>query len=100
MKSENIIIDNNKMIYTGENDEEVLNCEGGPCNFVYNDRRIQNSSIIMTQLKQVYKCEVCGNMVEIIHASNGTLVCCGQPMTLQVENTVDAVKEKHVPVVS
>ncbi len=53
----------------------------------------------MTQLKQIYKCEICGNMVEVIHASGGTLVCCGQPMTLQVENTVDAAKEKHVPVI-
>ena len=53
----------------------------------------------MTQLKQVYKCEICGNIVEIVHASGGTLVCCGQPMALQVENTADAAKEKHVPVV-
>ena len=53
----------------------------------------------MTQLKQVYKCEICGNIVEVIHASGGILVCCGQPMTLQVENTVDAAKEKHIPVV-
>ncbi|MGK0467318.1 desulfoferrodoxin [Clostridium sp.] len=53
----------------------------------------------MTKLKQVYKCELCGNMVEIVHESGGVLVCCGQPMTLQIENTVDAAKEKHVPVV-
>jgi len=53
----------------------------------------------MTELKQVYKCEVCGNIVEVIHASAGILVCCGQPMTLQVEKIVDAAKEKHVPVV-
>ena len=31
----------NKKIYTGENDEEVLNCEGNPCNFVYNDTDIK-----------------------------------------------------------
>ena len=53
----------------------------------------------MTELKQVYKCEVCGNIVEVIHANAGILVCCGQPMTLQVEKVVDAAKEKHVPVV-
>jgi len=53
----------------------------------------------MTELKQVYKCKVCGNIVEVIHARAGILVCCGQPMTLQVENVVDAAKEKHVPVV-
>ncbi len=53
----------------------------------------------MTKLKQVYKCELCGNIVEVLHESGGTLVCCGQPMTLQVENTVDAAKEKHVPII-
>jgi len=53
----------------------------------------------MTKLKEVYKCEVCGNIVEILHAAAGVLVCCEQPMILQVENTVDAAKEKHVPVV-
>jgi len=53
----------------------------------------------MTKRLQVYKCEVCGNMVEVIHDGPGQLVCCNQPMTLQVENTVDAAKEKHVPVI-
>jgi superoxide reductase len=53
----------------------------------------------MTELNQIYKCNVCGNMVELVHASVGTLVCCGQPMQLMKENTVDASKEKHVPVV-
>lgn len=53
----------------------------------------------MTELKQVYKCEVCGNMVEVVHKAGGTLVCCGKPMTLLGENTVDASNEKHVPVV-
>jgi superoxide reductase len=54
----------------------------------------------MTELNQVYKCAVCGNVVEVVHASGGTLVCCGQPMVLQKENTVDASKEKHVPVIA
>jgi superoxide reductase len=53
----------------------------------------------MTELKQVYKCEVCGNMVEVVHGSGGTLVCCNKPMKLMVENTVDASTEKHLPVV-
>ena len=48
---------------------------------------------------QVYKCEVCGNIVEVIHGGRGTLVCCGKPMVLFTENTVDASQEKHVPVV-
>lgn len=48
---------------------------------------------------EVYKCGVCGNMVEVIHVGGGELVCCGKPMILQIENTVDASKEKHVPVI-
>jgi superoxide reductase len=48
---------------------------------------------------EVYKCEVCGNIVEVLHGGKGELVCCGQPMKLYKENTVDAAKEKHVPVV-
>ena len=53
----------------------------------------------MTQRLQIYKCEVCGNIVEILHEGAGELVCCGQPMKLLVANTVDAAKEKHVPVI-
>jgi len=53
----------------------------------------------MTQRLQIYKCEICGNIVEVLHEGKGELVCCGQPMKLFVENTVDAAKEKHVPVV-
>ncbi len=53
----------------------------------------------MAQKLEVYKCEVCGNIVEVLHAGGGELVCCGQPMKLMAENTVDAAKEKHVPVI-
>jgi superoxide reductase len=53
----------------------------------------------MTEKLQIYKCEVCGNIVEVLHPGAGQLVCCGQPMKLFIENTVDAAKEKHVPVV-
>ena len=53
----------------------------------------------MAQQLEVYKCEVCGNIVEVLHGGTGELVCCGQPMKRFVENTVDAAKEKHVPVV-
>ena len=53
----------------------------------------------MTMLREIYKCAICGNIVEVIHASDGELVCCGQPMQLLKENTVDASKEKHVPVI-
>lgn len=53
----------------------------------------------MNKLNQIYKCNVCGNIVQMVHASKGTLICCGQDMVLQKENTVDAAKEKHVPVI-
>jgi superoxide reductase len=53
----------------------------------------------MTQRLQIYKCEVCGNIVEVLHEGAGELVCCGQPMKLLTANTVDAAKEKHVPVI-
>ncbi len=53
----------------------------------------------MTEKLQVYKCEICGNMVSMVHSGVGTLVCCGAPMKFLVENTVDAAKEKHVPVI-
>ena len=53
----------------------------------------------MTKKLKVYKCDVCGNIVEMIHGGEGELVCCGEPMKLSKENTVDAAKEKHVPVI-
>jgi len=53
----------------------------------------------MTKKNEIYKCEVCGNVVEVLQGEKGELVCCGQPMKLMAENTVDAAKEKHVPVV-
>jgi superoxide reductase len=53
----------------------------------------------MTKLNEIYKCNVCGNIVEMAHTGIGQLVCCGQPMILQIANTVDASKEKHVPII-
>ena len=47
----------------------------------------------MTQLNQIYKCGICGNVVEVVHAGVGELVCCGQPMNLLQENTTDAATE-------
>jgi superoxide reductase len=49
--------------------------------------------------RDVYKCGQCGMIVEVLHGAGGALVCCGKPMALQAENTVDASKEKHVPVI-
>lgn len=53
----------------------------------------------MTKRNEVYRCKHCGAIVEVINPAGGTLYCCGEPMELLTENTVDAAKEKHVPVV-
>jgi superoxide reductase len=53
----------------------------------------------MAKRLEVYKCEICGNIVEVLHGGQGELVCCGEPMTLLEEKTADATTEKHVPVV-
>ena len=53
----------------------------------------------MAERLEVYKCELCGNIVEVLHGGAGELVCCGQAMTQLTENTVDAATEKHVPVI-
>jgi len=53
----------------------------------------------VTQLNEIYKCEICGNIVELTHAGVGELVCCGKPMILQIEKTQDEGNEKHVPVI-
>lgn len=53
----------------------------------------------MAERLEVYKCDLCGNIVEVMHGGGGALVCCGEDMKLQVEGTVDAVREKHVPVI-
>ena len=53
----------------------------------------------MTERKQIWKCNVCGNIVEVLHEGADALVCCGVSMILQVENSVDAAEEKHVPVI-
>lgn len=47
----------------------------------------------------IYKCEVCGNIVEVVHEGMGDLVCCGKPMVFREENSTDAAIEKHVPVI-
>jgi len=53
----------------------------------------------MANVLEIYKCELCGNIIEVMHGGEGELVCCGEPMKLMNENTVDASKEKHVPVI-
>lgn len=53
----------------------------------------------MAELMQIYKCSICGIIVQVLHPGGGDLVCCGVPMELLKENSVDASKEKHVPVI-
>lgn len=53
----------------------------------------------MAKVLEVYKCDICGNIVELFISGGGPLACCGAPMILKEENTVDASKEKHVPVI-
>lgn len=54
----------------------------------------------VTAKRQVYQCKVCGNLVEVLVVGGGTLVCCGAEMSLLAENSVEASKEKHIPVIS
>lgn len=53
----------------------------------------------MAKRLEIYKCEICGNIVEVLNGAGGKLVCCNKEMTLLQENTVDASKEKHVPII-
>jgi superoxide reductase len=53
----------------------------------------------MALQNQIYKCNICGNVVEVLHPGNGQLVCCGKPMDLLIEKNEDIGKEKHVPIV-
>jgi len=53
----------------------------------------------MTKKLQIYKCEICGNIVEVLHEGVGQLVCCGQTMKLLEEKTEEQGKEKHLPVI-
>ena len=54
---------------------------------------------MVSERLQVYRCNLCGNMVEVVKVGGGTLVCCGQDMELLVESSTDAAVEKHVPVI-
>ncbi len=57
----------------------------------------KESSENMAKLREIYKCEICGNIVEVIHEGDGSLVCCNEEMKLLEEKTDDSVNEKHVP---
>ena len=53
----------------------------------------------MPEVLEIYKCDVCGNIVEMVHGGAGELVCCGEPMQRLDEQTADSAVEKHVPAV-
>jgi superoxide reductase len=53
----------------------------------------------MAEFRGIYKCDVCGNIVEVLHEGIGNLVCCDEEMKLMDEKTEDSSKEKHVPYV-
>ena len=54
---------------------------------------------IMSKQLEIYKCELCGSIIEVMQGGGGTLVCCEQPMKLMAEGTTDGAKEKHIPVI-
>ncbi len=53
----------------------------------------------MTEIKEIYRCNVCGNIVEMVHGGVGELICCGQPMELLIERQTDVGPEKHIPII-
>lgn len=53
----------------------------------------------MAKLKEIYKCDLCGHVVEVLHSGIGTLVCCGANMKLLEEQTEDSTEEYHVPII-
>ena len=53
----------------------------------------------MTELNEIYKCDICGNIVHMVHPGPGELICCGEPMMLMEEQTAEMKMEKHVPVI-
>lgn len=53
----------------------------------------------MSKMLEIYKCEKCGNIVEVYHEADGNLACCGEDMQRLEEKTADQTTEKHVPVI-
>ncbi len=47
----------------------------------------------------IYKCDKYGIIAQIMTTGAGKLVCCETSMDKMIENTTDAAKEKHIPVV-
>jgi superoxide reductase len=53
----------------------------------------------MAKIRGIYKCNICGNIVSVLHEGAGELICCGQPMQLLQEKTKDIGFEKHIPII-
>jgi superoxide reductase len=53
----------------------------------------------MAKLNEIYKCKICGNIIEVLHTGTGELVCCGQPMKRFREQSKGKYAEKHAPVI-
>ncbi len=53
----------------------------------------------MSTRNDIYKCSVCGQMVEVINGTKPLMICCKQEMEKLTENTTDAAVEKHIPVI-
>ncbi len=68
-------------------------------NILTEKQQSENTMSNVKQKNEIYKCNVCGNIVEVLHVGGGELVCCGQPMELLSEKTQDAGQEKHVPLI-
>ena len=66
---------------------------------MYQYYRLTDEEYIKMWKEQEGKCKICGNIVEVVHAAKGELVCCGQPMEKQTAGTTDGATEKHVPVI-
>ena len=64
-----------------------------------NDKPKGGCKMEPTKLHQVFKCDICGNIIDIIHEGAQALVCCKEPMNLLVEQTAYSTTEKHVPVI-
>ena len=66
---------------------------------LHTSARLTRKEVIMTKKREIYRCSICGNTVEVLNEGGGTLVCCGKPMEHLEGNMTDASLEKHVPVV-
>jgi len=52
-----------------------------------------------TELREIYRCDICGNVIEIVNTGSPSLVCCGKPMIKLITKSGDEGKEKHIPVI-